>query len=683
MGTNGRCDGVVGALRGDPVPWDHSASIRCADMTMLPPAAVRSLFPSFVVLCMAALVVGQDRPSPREAKSAPSLARALEGLAAGARLRGAGLAVGREGRLLHVSTTGEFAVEQGIPIASASKWLTVATILALVEEGLLDLDAPLSRYAKEFAAPDMKDITLRQCLSCTAGFAAISRTARDSDLDARACAAAIADEGLAYAPATEWRYGGVTFQAAACAAVLATGKDWHELFASRIARPLGMAATKFGAMTPPGEGAGQVKNPWVAGGAVSSLRDYERFCAMLSSGGKLDGVRVLRKESVDAMLSRHTDPGKTTVRSDSFAEFDGKLEYGLGTWIQQFDSGSLRCSDPGAFGFLPWIDRDLGVYGVLATQARIQPVMQRAGELQDAARAFVGSPSVAGRDEVVRIEHGGRTRSYRLHVPPGVEQMKSSALLFVFHGGGGNAAQAEESTGFSRIADREKFCVVYPDGTGYFRERLLTWNSGGIPVYAQDQGVDDSGFVRAVLASVAQRAPIDADRVFATGMSNGAMMCHRLARECQDLFAGIAPVSGAMNFTAKDGSLPLAVMIVHGTKDEHVLYDGGKPRRSIGKAGERVDASVAAARDHYLARNAHRGEPKVEREGDARIETWTREAGLPVRIVTIEGGGHAWPGGPRGDYRGADEPDDWPASTRIWEFFAPLKKMRGPETGPR
>ncbi len=616
----------------------------------------------------------------RAAAAAPTLSKALAELARGASLDGAALAVGREGRLLHLSTEGDFELDRVVPIASASKWLAVATILSLVDDGVLDLDAPLSRYAKEFAQGDKKDITLRQCLSCTAGFPAQSRKARDPDLGAHACALALADEGLAYAPSTEWLYGGVTFQAAACAAVIASGVEWHELFASRIARPLGMSSTKFGALLPPGSGAGTAKNPWVAGGAVSSLRDYERFCAMLSLGGELDGVRVLKKETVAAMLSRHTDPGKTTVRFDGF---EGQLEYGLGTWIQRLESGVVRCSDPGAFGFVPWIDQDLGVYGVLATKATVKPVLQRIGALQEASRSLLMSPELAGRDEVVQLEHGGRMRSYRLHVPPGIERMKSSALLFVFHGGGGDSSQAASSTGFSGIADRERFCVVYPDGTGFFRNRLLTWNSGGIPVYAQEHDVDDSGFVRAVLESVKKLAPIDPDRVFATGMSNGGMMCHRLARECEDVFAGIAPVSGAMNFTQRDASLPIAVMIVHGTKDEHVLFGGGRPKRSMGKAGDRVDASVAAARDHYLARNAHTGEPEAKAEGNVRIETWMQGGGMPVRVVTIDGGGHAWPGGPRGDYRGADEPVDWPASERIWEFFAPLTKKRGPVTGPR
>ncbi len=657
--------------------------MRCADSMMLPRNTVRSLLVCLALLIAAASALGQEAIEPRAAASAPELERALHGLMDAARLPGAALAVGCEGRLLSLSTVGDGACSKVVPIASASKWLAVATLLDLCEDGILDLDAPLSRYAKEFDAPDTKGITLRQCLTCTAGFPAKSVKAEAPDKDAHTCAATIADEGLDYAPATEWIYGGVTFQAAACAAVIATGRDWHELFASRIARPLGMTETKFGAAAPPGDGAGVVKNPSVAGGAVSSLRDYERFCAMLSNGGELEGVRVLEQKSVDIMLSRHTDPAKTTVRSVSIEGLEGEFEYGLGTWIQQISSGALRCSDPGALGFLPWIDRDLGVYGVLVASSSSERMLQRIGKVQDAARVFIDSPAVAGRTEVVQVEHGGRTRSYRLHVPPGIEGMKSSALLFVFHGGGGNGAQAEVTTGFSRIADREKFCVVYPDGTGYFRDRLLTWNSGGIPVYAQEHRVDDSGFARAVLASVAKRAPIDPQRVFATGMSNGAMMCHRLARECQDLFAGIAAVSGAMNFTGSDASLPIAALIVHGDEDQHVLYLGGKPERSVGRAGDRVDASVAAARDYYLARNAHGGEPQVEREGNARIESWTRDGAMPVRVVTIGGGGHAWPGGSRGGSRFAEQPDAWPASRRVWEFFAPLRKMRGPETGPR
>jgi polyhydroxybutyrate depolymerase len=99
----------------------------------------------------------------------------------------------------------------------------------------------------------------------------------------------------------------------------------------------------------------------------------------------------------------------------------------------------------------------------------------------------------------------------------------------VLHGGGGSGEQAREATGLADLGVREGFVVVFPDGTGPLRGRVLTWNSGGMPVYASEHDVDDTAFLRLVVADVQRRVAIDPSRVFAVGHSNGGMMCHRLA----------------------------------------------------------------------------------------------------------------------------------------------------------
>lgn len=610
----------------------------------------------------------EDRPAP--SRPAPTLDAALRTLAARLDLEGCGLAVGRGGDLLATTTTGEFAEGRVLPIASASKWLAVATILTLVDDGTLDLDTELGRLHPAFDRPDKRSLTLRQCLSCTAGFHASLPASRDPSLDMEGLARALADHPLQNDAGLEFVYSGLGFQAAACAAVHVTGKDWHTLFAARIGGPLGMRDTAFGRLAPIGDAAGSCAAPWVAGGAVSTLRDYERFTRMLADRGLFEGRRVLTAASVDRMFAVHTKG--MTVR---FAGFDGELAYGLGTWLQTLDDGLLRGSDPGAFGFLPWVDRDLGVYGVLALRDRIGRVLPRASAVQLAAREFAGSPSVAGHDERVDLDHGGRARRYFLHTPPGAAQAKALSLLLVLHGGGGNGQQVARSTGFSALADRESFVVAYPDGTGALPEKLLTWNAGGIPVYAQDHGVDDTGFLRAVVADIATRVAIDPDRISVTGMSNGGMMCHRLAREAADLFAAVVPVAGAMNWTTLDPRTPIDVMIVHGTADPSVRFAGGAPERRHGRAGDRVDASVADAIAYYRARNGLSGEPAVEVVGKVRIETWSRAVGDgAVRLCTavIDGGGHEWPGarsllGTHGD---------WSASAAIWAFVKDARRRR-------
>ncbi|HLQ39103.1 MAG TPA: polyhydroxybutyrate depolymerase, partial [Planctomycetota bacterium] len=109
--------------------------------------------------------------------------------------------------------------------------------------------------------------------------------------------------------------------------------------------------------------------------------------------------------------------------------------------------------------------------------------------------------------------------------------------------------------------------------------------------------------------------------------------------------------------------------------DQHVRYDGGRPARSVGGAGRRVDASVAAAADYYVHRNGLAAVTHTDEQDGVKVETWDRAAGggpvpATVVVVTLAGGGHAWPGGNSSGQPDADPPFAWDATTAIWKFFA-------------
>lgn len=597
---------------------------------------------------------------------------------------GTGLVVLRGGDLVHHSVHGDFAGDAVLPIASASKWLAVATVLSVVDEGRLDLDLPVARYLPEFDRADKRTMTLRQCLSCTSG-APARLVGRLRGMDSDTFAAAAADVGLRDQPGAAFLYGGVGFQIAAVAAERVTGKRWHDLFAERIAAPLGMTATKFGTLLPVGGEPGTAKLPWVAGGAVSTLDDYARFLRMLAGKGEFEGRRVLAEASVAAMFKDQV-PSQVEVQAVGFAA--DHVRYGLGTWITPIEGvdGGLRVSDPGAFGFTPWLDADLGMAGVFAIEDRVQRVLPQVERIQQEARRALQSPAVAGTSETIALEHDGRDRRYHLHVPPHERNVVGLPLLVVLHGGGGNGEQAREATGLAEAGVRAGFVVAFPDGTGPLRTRLLTWNSGGPAVYAQEHDIDDVGFLRLVVADIQKRVAIDTTRVFAAGHSNGGMMCHRLAREAPDVFAGIAVVEGAMDHTAANSALPIAVLIVHGTADEHVRYEGGRPKAAVGRAGERVDASVQDAIDYYLERNGLVGHPARQEDGKVRIDTYASGRGgkatMPVRLITLDGGGHAWPGSPGKTRLLADTPFPFDASAAIVAFFRDLVPARAEGLSP-
>ena len=276
-----------------------------------------------------------------------------------------------------------------------------------------------------------------------------------------------------------------------------------------------------------------------------------------------------------------------------------------------------------------------------------------------------GQPGTSdSRDFTGMLEVEGRTRSYRLHVPPGHDASAPAALVVALHGGGGNAAGLEAHIGMDAIADREGFLAVYPDGNGRLGEILLTWNSGNCCGYALDEQADDVAFVRALVRQLSTAYAIDADRVYATGISNGGMMSYRLACEASDLFAAVAPVAGALS-VACDPSEPVSILAIHGTDDQHVLFEGGVPMTSF-DTHERVDPSVQDTLALWAWRDGCSLEPTRDQAGTVIHDAYPDcDSGLSVELLAIEGGGHVWPGG-ESPSRTEDELD---ASEAIWAFF--------------
>ena len=166
------------------------------------------------------------------------------------------------------------------------------------------------------------------------------------------------------------------------------------------------------------------------------------------------------------------------------------------------------------------------------------------------------------------LEHDGRRRHYRLHVPPVLPL--GAPLVIQLHGGGGNGTGLDRLTRFHQLADRERFAVVSPDG--FDRH----WNDGR----AADNrpGVNDVGFVAALIDCLAGWLPIDRRRVYAVGISNGAMLTARLAAQLPDRIAAFAQVAGTV---AEDAPVwwnpdrPVPLIQFHGDADVIVPYGGG------------------------------------------------------------------------------------------------------------
>jgi hypothetical protein len=164
-------------------------------------------------------------------------------------------------------------------------------------------------------------------------------------------------------------------------AEVATGQLWDALFAARIAGPLGMTSTDY-------EGLGQTENPRIDGGARSSLDDYGRFLEMLLGGGVFRGERILSLASVTQMRNDQTF-GVPIVSSPA----QGDTRYGLGTWRDAVAPGGdpIRVSSPGAFGFTPWLELDLGYYGVFLVLWSNVQLSDEIHQIQAMARAEIAA----------------------------------------------------------------------------------------------------------------------------------------------------------------------------------------------------------------------------------------------------------------------------------------------------
>lgn len=281
-------------------------------------------------------------------------------------------------------------------------------------------------------------------------------------------------------------------------------------------------------------------------------------------------------------------------------------------------------------------------------------------------------------DHRFELSADGIARSYILHLP--AQRGPQPAVVLNFHGGGGNARQYQAYVQMDALADREGFLVVYPNGSGALSGRLLTWNAGGCCGFAARVNVDDVGFVRALLDDLGARVAFDPARVYATGLSNGAMMSYRLAAELPQAIAAIAPVAGAMMLGSRPPAHAKPVLHIHSVDDPRALYAGGLGPpfpftnvRVLHPSVEQRLALWAKANGCDAALQAIGEREWTDAAGHGHTATLLRYAGCRVETALwrLSGAGHVWPGG-RLDYLpsllgpGTRVID---ANAEMWRFF--------------
>ena len=169
------------------------------------------------------------------------------------------------------------------------------------------------------------------------------------------------------------------------------------------------------------------------------------------------------------------------------------------------------------------------------------------------------------------MQFGGLTRQYLEYVPAIYNSSTPVPIVICLHGLGDNMNNFA-GIGMNYVADTADFIVLTPQAIVDPLASATAWNSGASYMgYQLNSGVDDVGFINALIDSTMALYNIDTTRIYVTGFSMGGFMANRLACELGDRLAAIASVSGtigtALNCTNPD---PIPVCHFHGTTDSTV-----------------------------------------------------------------------------------------------------------------
>ena len=303
-------------------------------------------------------------------------------------------------------------------------------------------------------------------------------------------------------------------------------------------------------------------------------------------------------------------------------------------------------------------------------------------------KAFIGinlisAPVTAGNNQKASIIHNGLKRTYHFYIPSSYNKSERIPLVMALHGRGSNGWSMIVLThkGFNKLADRDGFIMVYPDGIE------LNWNDGRMDEEANDrahsENIDDVGFISALIDTFTEDYNIDPKRVYITGISNGAIMSYRLACELSHKITAIAPVDGNIPvalYPECSPVRPVSVLAINNTEDPLVPFEGGTIHGKLRNINLGKVLSVEESIEFWVNHNKCLSIPLVTEAPDLDPDDGTRVMikqylnnidGTEVILYVVQGGGHTWPSGLQ--YLPAriigKTSRDIDANEVIWSFF--------------
>ena len=304
---------------------------------------------------------------------------------------------------------------------------------------------------------------------------------------------------------------------------------------------------------------------------------------------------------------------------------------------------------------------------------------------QAAIPAKTRPASLAAGDRRLALTVDGLKRSSILHIPPAVATGGPLPLIIVLHGTYGTGRKMQVGLGFDHYADQLGFYVAYPDAYQEPGQRQTTrWNDGRGTLESSLQGIDDVRFIVSLVKEVATTVPLDDNRVFVTGASNGGMMTYRLGCETNGVFAGIAPVIANIPqpiFQSCNPQAPLNVLAINGDADPFIPFAGGEvcsatPSRLCEGGWVQSQAEPLAT---FAAANGCNPTPQsanlpvmVDDGTFIEQQTYINCAGTAqVTSYVVHNGGHTWPPHESQVRAGGQATANLDATQVIVSFFLP------------
>jgi polyhydroxybutyrate depolymerase len=270
------------------------------------------------------------------------------------------------------------------------------------------------------------------------------------------------------------------------------------------------------------------------------------------------------------------------------------------------------------------------------------------------SKGCAATTKIAPGEEKVTTTAGGAERWYFRHVPPAYDGTKPTPVVLDLHGYAEGAAVHLKMSDLGAYGDQQGFITITPQGSGT-----------SVPRWDTALDSPDLDFIGQVLDEADDTLCVDQDRVFVTGLSNGAFLTSAVACRYANRIAAAAPVAGIRDIDGCDPARPVPVVAFHGTADTFVSYNGGlgssvanlpspDGKGTIGQSGAATTTTAPGTPKpktieditaDWAARNgcsAKKTEKKVA--SDVTLLAWSCPKGDEAELYRVEGGGHSWPG---------------------------------------